>query len=187
MWCTSVVCLLVPEDVELKRETRGAMKECQYCAQWHPRTSDGKGKKTELHGDTLEVCLLVLRDMAYWSSIGCHMETHWQCACWYLRMQNAGGRVQGWQVEEKASVVGRLVILTEQISEDCIEGLLCSSDGKEFACNAGDLGSFPGLGRSPGVGNGNPLQHSYLQNPMDRGACRATVHGVTKSLTWLSD
>ena len=65
MWCTSVVCLLVPEDVELKRETRGAMKECQYCAQWHPRTSDGKGKKTELHGDTLEVCLLVLRDMAY--------------------------------------------------------------------------------------------------------------------------
>ena len=102
-------------------------------------------------------------------------------------MQNAGGRVQGWQVEEKASVVGRLVILTEQISEDCIEGLLCSSDGKEFACNAGDLGSFPGLGRSPGVGNGNPLQHSYLQNPMDRGAWRATVHGVTKSLTWLSD
>ena len=68
-------------------------------------------------------------------------------------MQNAGGRVQGWQVEEKASVVGRLVILTEQISEDCIEGLLCSSDGKEFASNAGDLGSIAGSGRSLGEGN----------------------------------
>ena len=60
-----MVCLLVPEDIELKRETRGAMKECQYCAQGHPRTSDGKREKMELHRDTLEVCLLVLRDMAY--------------------------------------------------------------------------------------------------------------------------
>ena len=79
-------------------------------------------------------------------------------------MQNAGGRVQGWQVEEKASVVGRLVILTEQISEDCIEGLLCSSDGKEFACNAGDLGLIPGSRRSSGRGNGYPLQYSCLEN-----------------------
>ena len=44
------------------------------------------------------------------------------------------------------------------------------SDSKEFAYNAGDLGSIPGLGRSPGKGNGNPLQHSCLENPMDRGA-----------------
>ena len=44
------------------------------------------------------------------------------------------------------------------------------SDGKASACNAGDLGSIPGLGRSPGAGNGNPLQHSYLENPTDRGA-----------------
>ena len=44
------------------------------------------------------------------------------------------------------------------------------SDGKVSACNAGDLGSIPGLGRSPGEGNGNPLQHSCLENPMDRGA-----------------
>ena len=49
--------------------------------------------------------------------------------------------------------------------------------GKEFACNAGDLGSIPGLGRSTGEGNGNPLQHSCLQNPMDQGAWWATVHG----------
>ena len=45
-----------------------------------------------------------------------------------------------------------------------------SSDGKASAYNAGDLGSIPGLGRSPGEGNGNPLQHSCLKNPMDRGA-----------------
>ena len=47
--------------------------------------------------------------------------------------------------------------------------------------NAADVGSIPELGRSPGVGNGNPLQHSCLGNPMDRGAWWATVHGVTKS------
>ena len=49
-------------------------------------------------------------------------------------------------------------------------GLIYCSDGKVSACNAGDLGSTPGLGRSPGEGNGNPLQYSCLENPMDRGA-----------------
>ena len=62
-----------------------------------------------------------------------------------------------------------------------------SSVGKESACNAGDLGSIPGLGRSPGEGNGNPLQYSSLENSMDRGAWWAIVHGVTKSRTRLSD
>ena len=47
-------------------------------------------------------------------------------------------------------------------------------------CNAGDLGSIPGLGRSPGAGHGNPLQYSCLENPVDRGAWQATVHGVTR-------
>ena len=55
------------------------------------------------------------------------------------------------------------------------------SDSKESACNVGDLGSIPGLGRSPGEGNGYPLQYSGLENSMD---CR--VHGVTKSQTQLS-
>ena len=54
------------------------------------------------------------------------------------------------------------------------------------ACNTGDPGLIPGLGRSPGEGNGNPLQYSCLENPMDRGAWYATVHGVTKSWTRLS-
>ena len=61
------------------------------------------------------------------------------------------------------------------------------SDGKVSACNAGDPGSIPGLGRSPGEGNGNPLQYSCLENPMDRGAWWAAVHGVMKSQTRLSD
>ena len=61
------------------------------------------------------------------------------------------------------------------------------SEVKASACNAGDLSSIPGLGRSPGEGNGNPLQCSCLENPMDRGAWWAIVHGVAKSWTWLSD
>ena len=52
----------------------------------------------------------------------------------------------------------------------CMWGFPGGSDGKASACNAGDPGSIPGSGRSPGEGNGNPLQHSCLENPMDRGA-----------------
>ena len=63
------------------------------------------------------------------------------------------------------------------------EGFPGGSDGKESACNAADLGSNPGLGRSPGEGNGYPFQHSYLENSMDRGAWQAIVHGITKSRT----
>ena len=55
-----------------------------------------------------------------------------------------------------------------------------SSVSKESPCKAGDLGSIPGLGRSPGEENGNPLQYSCLENPMDRGAWWATVHGVAR-------
>ena len=61
------------------------------------------------------------------------------------------------------------------------------SDSKASACNVGDPGSSPGSGRSPGEGNGNPLQFSCLENPMDRGAWWATVHGVAKRQTRLSD
>ena len=55
------------------------------------------------------------------------------------------------------------------------------SDGKESPCNVEDLGSIPGLGRSPGGGHGNPLQYSCHENPMGRGAGQATIHWVTKS------
>ena len=66
-------------------------------------------------------------------------------------------------------------------------GLSGGSDGKESACYAGDLGSIPGLGRSPGEGNGYPFQYSGLENPLGRGAWWATVCGVAKSRTQLSD
>ena len=61
------------------------------------------------------------------------------------------------------------------------------SEVKASACYVGDLGSIPGSGRSPGEGNGNPLQYSCLENPMDGGAWWATVHGIEKSRTRLSD
>ena len=63
-----------------------------------------------------------------------------------------------------------------------VQGFPCGSAGKESACNVGDLSSIPGLGRSPGEGNGYPLQYSGLENSIDY-----IVHGVTKSLTCLSD
>ena len=82
---------------------------------------------------------------------------------------------------------------TQKLSQLCIFGffflmeasfhrLPCGSAGKEYPCNAEDLGSIPGLGRSPGEGKGYPLQYSCLENSMD-----CVVHGVTKSQTQLSD
>ena len=65
-------------------------------------------------------------------------------------------------------------------------GLARWRSSKESACNAGDVGdmsSIPGLGRSPGVGNGNPFQYSCLENSMESGAWWATIHGVIKSQT----
>ena len=61
------------------------------------------------------------------------------------------------------------------------------SAGKDSACNEGDLGSIPGLERSPGQGNDYPLQYSVLEDSVDRRAWQATVPGVAKSRTWLSD
>ena len=59
--------------------------------------------------------------------------------------------------------------------------------GKELACNAGDLGLIPGLGRSPGEGNDYPIQYFCLENSVDRGAWQAAVFGIAKSQTRLSD
>ena len=69
-----------------------------------------------------------------------------------------------------------------------LRGFLSGSDGKESTCNGGDPGSIPRLGRSPGEGNGNPLQCSYLENPIDRGAWQAAVQesDTTERLTLLS-
>ena len=80
---------------------------------------------------------------------------------------------------EDDSVIKRNRILISATSLNYSGG----SDDKASAYNVGDPGSIPGMGRSSGERNGNPLQYSCLENPMDRGAWEATVHGVTKSRT----
>ena len=91
-------------------------------------------------------------------------------------MCRSGGLQRHWKS-------GRQLKVPTQLCSGFPGGL----DGKESAFNAGDPGSGPGLGRSPGEGNGNPLQYSCLENSMDRRGWQATVHGVTKSQTQLSD
>ena len=82
---------------------------------------------------------------------------------------------------------------SQRVGHDCAtslsfpSGFPGGSEVKASASNAGDMGLIPGSGRSPGEGNGNPLQYSCLENPIDGGAWWATVHGVTKSWTRLSD
>ena len=84
-----------------------------------------------------------------------------------------------YRICESASYLSR--------DSNLLEYIPGGSDGKASVYNAGDLGSIPGLGRSPGEGNGNLLQYYCLENPMDRGAWQATVHGVAKSQTRLTD
>ena len=77
----------------------------------------------------------------------------------------------------------RFIVGENLVFLSLLRGFPGGSDGNESACNVGDLVSIPGLGRSPGGGYGNPLQYSCLENPMNREAWQATVHGVTKSWT----
>ena len=74
-----------------------------------------------------------------------------------------------------------------KLRDQQLRGFPDGSDSKESACTAGDLGLIPGSGRSPGEGNGNPLQYSCLENPMDRGGLQATLCGAAKSQTRLID
>ena len=83
-------------------------------------------------------------------------------------------------VEQRKKVTRTRFLFQERSSEKAFPG---GSEVKVSACNAGDLGSIPGSGRSPGEGNGKPLQSSCLENPMDGGAWWATVHGVAESDT----
>ena len=99
------------------------------------------------------------------------------------RTLGAGRKGQGQVLPQDrrpggSALLGRKVVMTLLKF-----GFPCGLAGKEFACNAGDLDSIPGLGRSPGEGNDNSLQYSHLENPMDKGAGRAAVPGVPKSWT----
>ena len=82
-------------------------------------------------------------------------------------------------------MLGEILKFIAQLKQG--RGFPGGSDSKQSACNVRDLDLIPGLGRSPGEGNGDPLQYSHLENSMDRGAWWAIVHEVTKSWTKLSD
>ena len=91
-----------------------------------------------------------------------------------------------WDFPGKDTGIGPHLLLQHHNSKASILKP-CSSVGKESACSARDLGLIPRLGRCPGERNGNPLQYPCLENLMDRGAWRATVHGVAKCQARLSD
>ena len=90
-----------------------------------------------------------------------------------------GGKVRGG-INWEFGIDTYTLLYTKQITNKDFPG---GTDGKASVYNAGDLGSIPGSGRSDGEGNGNSFQYYCLENPMDRGAWQATVHGVAKSWT----
>ena len=102
------------------------------------------------------------------------------------------GKSHGWRNLVGYSPWGRKELdMTERLHFHFLSQVIGrnpnGSDLKESACNAGDQGLIPWLGRFSGEGSGYPFQYSYLENPMERGAWRAAAHGVTKSWTLLSD
>ena len=112
------------------------------------------------------------------------MATHFQCSC----LENPRDSRAWWAVVYRvAQSWTRLKRLSSSSSLGFLgfPGFPCGSAGKESTCNAGDLGSIPGLVRSTEGGQGNSLQYSCLENPMDRGAWQAAVHGVAQSQTLL--
>ena len=111
--------------------------------------------------------------------------------CWSLAWRILSITLLAWIIAKtiywRVMALGTLYCHCHLISTTTLyKGLPGGSDGKESACNAGDQGLVPGLGRSLGEGNGNPIQYSCLENSMDRGAWRATVHRLAKGLKWLS-
>ena len=103
---------------------------------------------------------------------------------------------EGWHELVKKNILKEAVVTFKPSGTQGTKGLFLAhprqaSLGAQMVgntpANSGDVGMSPGWGRSPGEGSGNPLQSSCLENPMDRGAWRATVHGVAKSQTWVSN
>ena len=96
--------------------------------------------------------------------------------------------ILAWRIPWTEEPCGLQSTGSQRVRHDRVTSFSLSlSNSKGSACNVGDLGSIPGWGRSPGEGNGNLLQHSCLENPMDGGAWWAIVHGVAKSHTQLRD
>ena len=112
--------------------------------------------------------------------------------CWLRREWDFPGSSAGKRIHLQCrkpwldSWIGKITWRRDRLPTPIFLGFSGGSDGKESACNTGDLSLIPGLGRSPGGGNGNPFQYSCLENSVDRGAWRAAVRGVMKSQIWLS-
>ena len=103
---------------------------------------------------------------------------------YWKHIESIGGDVEDTDIWERwcphAGMLTGTCALTNNLAILSNLGVPGGSVSKESSCNAGDPGSIPGLKRSPGGGNGNPLQYSCLESPMDRGAWWATVYGVAK-------
>ena len=136
------------------------------CSPWGHKESD-KTKKLNNKQSLIKILLLILRVTGR-GQIG---DEGWPPPSWRSRMDWRQARID---MEQR--LLRKLLLLSK--------GPPRWLSDKEPVCKAGDTGSIHGLGRSFGEGNGNPLQYSCLENPMDR-AWRATVHGVTKSQTRL--
>ena len=98
-----------------------------------------------------------------------------KCKCTIKFTFNSSGHVVNAKLQQNCTMS-----ITILICVTCKKDFSCWLSHKEFACNSGDQGSIPGSGRSPGEGNGYPLQYSCLENPMDREAWRAIVHGIAE-------
>ena len=113
------------------------------------------------------------------------MATHSSVLAWRIPGTGKPGSLQSMGLRRVGHDWGDLAAAATAAA-GLFQGIPGGSDGKESACNAGDLGLIPWSGRSPGEGNGYPIQYSCLENSIGRGAWWATVHGVAKGWTQLS-
>ena len=137
--------------------------------QWHPTPMDGGAWWAAVHGVAKSQTRLSNFPFTFHiNALEKEMATH--------------SSVLAWRIPGTVEPGGLLSLGSHRVGHNWsnLAAAAACSVGKENACNAGDLGSIPGSGRSPGEGNGNPLQYPCLENPMDRGAWWATVHRVTR-------
>ena len=133
-------------------------------------------------------CLNLISDRMYYHFCWSHRPALVQCERGLHKGDQMWSPVSSVWRPFKVDFCGCKSILTCWLMKDTYTSLGFSGGSvvKNLPAKAGDTGFIPGLGRSPGDGNGSPLQYSCLENPINRGAWRATVHGVTKSRTQLS-
>ena len=110
------------------------------------------------------------------------MVAHSSILAWRIPWMEKPGRLQS----TGSPRVGHAGVTSPSLIQSARSGFPSGSDGKESACSAGDPGSIPGSGSSPGEGNGNLLRYPCLKNSMDRGAWWTTCHRATKSQIWLT-